>query len=416
MNSLPTVTDVELEAVTRKLLASCRALDWAGDEPYDALNSPLLAALPFLDSRLPRLVLTQALKRSPINIRRLLLIPKKQNAKPVAVFLSAFLKLSGTSFPLGDDDVQRMLELLVSLRSPGSKYWCWGYSFPWQTRTELVPSSAPNLVCTCFVAGALLDAFEQRQDSELLSMAVSAAEYVLNELYWTSGRAVAGFAYPTPSVRNQVHNANFLAAALLCRVYRLTGDKKFLSPALKVAWHSAGKQAPDGSWAYGEASTQTWIDNFHTGYNLCALRDVGKYAEVSDFEPCIRRGFRFYRDHFFRSDGAVRYFHDKPWPVDAHCVAQTILTLLTLGDLDPDHAARARQVLRWTIDHMWDERGFFYYQVDRFWTNRISYVRWSQSWMFLALSTLLAGSEAANRRSAHDAPAAAAPAASQVST
>jgi len=75
-----------LEAKILKLLAYCQANDWAGYDPYDAVNSPVFAALPFLNSRFPRLFLTQALKRSPINIRRMLGIPKTQNPKAIALF------------------------------------------------------------------------------------------------------------------------------------------------------------------------------------------------------------------------------------------------------------------------------------------------------------------------------------------
>src|SRR2546426_10411516 len=84
----------DAKAVALKLLAYCRANDWAGYDPYDALNSRVFAALPFLNSRLPRLVFTQALKRSPVNIRPLVLIPKTQNPKAIALFLTACLKLS----------------------------------------------------------------------------------------------------------------------------------------------------------------------------------------------------------------------------------------------------------------------------------------------------------------------------------
>ena len=56
----------DAKAATLKLLAYCRANDWAGYDPFDALNSKVFTALPFLNSRLPRLVLTQVLKRSPI--------------------------------------------------------------------------------------------------------------------------------------------------------------------------------------------------------------------------------------------------------------------------------------------------------------------------------------------------------------
>ncbi|MBZ5723507.1 MAG: hypothetical protein LAP87_00780 [Acidobacteriia bacterium] len=380
-------TDITTAAL--KLLAYCRANDWAGYEPYDALNSRVLAALPILDRTLPRLVFTQALKRSPLDIRRLLLIGKTQNPKAIAVFLSAFVKLSKLGVGYQAGDIEMLLERLIALRSPSSPYWCWGYSFPWQMRRGIVPRWAPNLVCTYFAADALLSAYEQCRDPRCLDMAVSAAEYMLNELYWTDGASV-GFSYPLPGLRGQVHNANFLAAALLCRVYKQTGDEKFVGPALRIARYSAGKQHADGSWDYGEAPSQQWNDNFHTGFNLCALRTIGQCAGTEEFESCLRRGFGFFRAHFFREDGAVRYFSNHTYPIDAHCVAQSIITLLELKDLDPaGNIQLTGSVFRWAMKHLWDERGFFYYRVLRFCTIRTSYMRWTQAWMFLALSTLL---------------------------
>ncbi|MGD0323649.1 MAG: hypothetical protein ABSD45_07915 [Terriglobia bacterium] len=65
-----------MEEALRNLLAHCGAQDWAGYEPYDAPDSRFFAALPFLNARVPRLVLTQGLKRSPINVRRPMVIPK----------------------------------------------------------------------------------------------------------------------------------------------------------------------------------------------------------------------------------------------------------------------------------------------------------------------------------------------------
>jgi hypothetical protein len=389
------VKDIYVEAATLKLLAYCRASDWAGYEPYDASDSGIFAALPFLNTRLPRLVLTQALKRLPINTRPLLFIRKTQNPKAIALFLSAFVKLARTGVVNKEGLVELMIERLIALRSQGVPYWCWGYSFSWQGRAAFVPAGAPNLVCTYFAASALLDAYEQRQDSRCLSMAVSAAEYILKELYWTDGGSVASFCYPLPSLRSQTHNANFLAAALLCRVYKLTGEEKFLVPALKSARYSAARQHADGSWDYGEARSQRWIDNFHTGYNLCALQSISQHAETAEFDSCIRRGFQFYRDHFFREDGAVRYFHNRTYPIDIHCVAQAIITLLSFRDLDPENVPLARSVFRWAMDHMWDDRGFFYFRILQLCTNRISYLRWSQAWMLLAMSALLSESDGA---------------------
>lgn len=381
----------ELKSAIHKLLAYCQQNDWAGYEPYDVLNSKLFAALPILDHKLPRLVFTQLLKRSPINIRGLIGVPKTQNPKALGLFLSAFLKLSETSMGSQDALVDHMIERLVALRSE-SKYWCWGYNFPWQTRTVLVPRWWPNLVCTAFAADALVDVYEKRGDSRALDMAVSAAEFMLNELYWAEGNH-AGFGYPLPSVRNQVHNANFLGAALFCRVYRHSGEKKFLAPAMHVARYSASQQRQDGGWAYGEAATQQWIDNFHTGFNLSALRTIAKYAETDEFEACVRRGFEFYKEHFFLPDGSVRYFHDRTYPLDTHCVAQSVITLTDLLDLDSGNLQLAQSVWGWAMDNMWDEQGYFYYRILRTCKIRTSYMRWTQAWMFLALCRLLAASE-----------------------
>src|ERR1700730_17354111 len=149
-------------AASLKLLAYCRANDWAGHDPYDALNSRIFTALPFLDSRLPRLVATQVLKRSPVDLRRLMLIPPTQNPKALALFLAAAVKLEDVDASQVAGLPELMTERLIALRSPGTAYWCWGYSFPWQTRTLVVPRGTPNLVCTTFVAGALLDAYQQR--------------------------------------------------------------------------------------------------------------------------------------------------------------------------------------------------------------------------------------------------------------
>jgi glycosyltransferase involved in cell wall biosynthesis len=369
------------------LLEYCRRNDWAGHDPYDALNSRLLGALPMLDTKPMRLVLTQALKRSPVDIRDLALVPRTQNAKALGLFLASLLKLARAGVPGTEALVEPMIQRLIARRSPGQSHWCWGYSFPWQTRTSVVPRGEPNLVCTSFVGGALLDAAEQG-DRRCLDMAVSAADWIAGALYREHGDG-PGFAYPLPSSEARIHNANLLGAAFLCRVARLTGESALVEPAMRVARATTSHQRPDGSWPYGEGPHQGWIDNFHTGYNLCALSSIGRDAQTDEFEVSVRDGLAFYRRHFFRQDGAPRYFHDRTYPIDAHCVAQSIITLVELQDRDPDNLARAASVFRWAMANLWDRRGFVYYRKLRLCTIRTSYMRWSQAWMLLALATLI---------------------------
>jgi len=282
-----------------------------------------------------------------------------------------------------------MIARLEALRSRGTSYWCWGYSFPWQTRTVLVPRGAPNVVCTVFVADALLDAYEASREARLLDMADSACRYMLEELYWTDADGTASFSYPMPGIRTKVHNANLLGAALLCRLYRHTGDNKYLEPALKLVRYTVTRQKQSGAWDYGEHATQGWADNFHTGYNLCALRSIARNIGTGEFDAAIQRGFEFYRANFFKENGAPKYFHDRTYPIDAHCVAQSIITLLEFMDLDAGSIDMAKKFYRWAMENLWDARGYFYYQVQPVYKNRISYMRWTQAWMLLALAKLL---------------------------
>ena len=253
----------------------------------------------------------------------------------------------------------------------------------------VVPAATKSDEFVVFVANALLDAYELNGDQRCFNMATSAANYILNDLYWAEDDITACFSYPLPSSKTPVHNANFLGSALLCRIYKHCGETKFLEAALKVTRYSATRQQDNGAWNYGESMSQRWVDNFHTGYNLCALRSISENVQTREFDSNIRHGFEFYRNHFFRYDGAPKYFNDRTYPVDIHSVAQSIVTLLAFKDLDENSVGLAHTVFRWAVAHMWDERGYFYYQVLPFFTSKISYMRWSQAWMLLALSTLI---------------------------
>ena len=58
-------------------------------------------------------------------------------------------------------------------------------------------------------------------------------------------------------------------------------------------------------------------------------------------------------------------------------------------DRDANSASLAQTVSRWALANMWGEQGYFFYQVLPLIKVRIPYMRWSQAWMLLALSTLL---------------------------
>ena len=263
----------QLENAIISLLDYCHKNDWAGFDPFDGLNSRVFIALPFLQNRLCRLILIQSMKRSPINLRRILLVPKNQNPKGIALFCSSLFKLSSLQLLEHDDHILPLLRRLIDLRSQKQPYYCWGYNFDWQNRAFFLPKFEPNIICTTFAGNALLDAYDKYADARYLDMAISAGQFLLQALNITTNKDGLCFSY-TPFDHGQVHNANLLGAAYLARLYSITDKKELLDIALKAVRFSVSRQNEDGAWPYGENKRQQWVDNFHTGYNLVALKEI----------------------------------------------------------------------------------------------------------------------------------------------
>jgi hypothetical protein len=190
--------------------------------------------------------------------------------------------------------------------------------------------------------------------------------------------------------RSCVHNANLLGAALLARVARETGEDELREQALAAARFTLRAQAPDGSWPYGNRSFQTWIDNFHTGFNLVALAEIIDATGEPELADPLRRGYAFYRDTFFLADGTPKYYHDRLYPVDIHSAAQALVTFAALAPLEPGALSAGQLVAQWTLREMRDRGGRFYFQKQARYTNRTSFIRWSQAWMLYGLARLMA--------------------------
>ena len=104
-----------LESV-KKLKSYCESEGFKGWDPYDGLNSKVFKAIPFLGkSAFARLCVIQGFKRSPINLRPLLRVPKQYNAKGIGLFLQGYCNLYRMG-ECGIEEVERMANLLISLQ------------------------------------------------------------------------------------------------------------------------------------------------------------------------------------------------------------------------------------------------------------------------------------------------------------
>ena len=379
----------------------CRLEGYKGWDPYDGLNSAVFRGLPFLkNSPLARLAWIQLFKRNPVNLRQLLLVPKGYNPKGVALLLSGYCNLFRYHNRTDKNQLQPGQELLqiihnlakklISLRSPVSRHGsAWSYNFDWQARRLfLFPEGTPTVVVTSFCTSALLSAYAITKNEEYLSVALSSADFVLNTLHRAPKEKGFLFSYSPLNGNNSVYNASLLGTKLLSECYHYTGNPVQLEAARESARACTSAQNTDGSWFYGELPVQQWIDSFHTGYNLEALVTYQSMTGDTSFSDAIEKGFDFYLNNFFLPDGTPKYYHNQTYPIDIHSPAQLIVTLCRAGRLD-QYRALADKVLEWTIRNMQDQSGYFYYQKHRFFTNRIAYLRWSNAFMFNALSLYL---------------------------
>ena len=115
---------------------------------------------------------------------------------------------------------------------------------------------------------------------------------------------------------------------------------------------------------------------------------AGNDDDRARFASSIQRGDEFWRAHFFLADGWPKYFHDRRYPADAHAAGAAIVALVELRAHTDGALALAQLIARWSIAHLRDRRGFFYYQRRRTYTVRTPYMRWTQAWMLYALARL----------------------------
>lgn len=380
----------------------CESESFMGWDPYDGLNSRVFQSLPFLKkSSLCRLMLIQGFKRSPINFRKIARVPKEYNSKGLGLFLQGYCNLYKVvvnnlelTKHFGSPDsllaqINNLSEILISMQSDGYSGACWGYNFDWQARRLfLFPKHTPTIVATSFCATALFDAYEVTKKQKYLDVALSSADFVMKDLHRTNYRSGFLFSYSPLQGNDTVFNASLLGSKLLAYCYKYTRKKEYLDAARQSVSASCDGQASDGSWVYGMLPVQSWIDSFHTGYNLDALIAYEEQSGDTMFHENIERGFDFYIKNFFEKDGCPKYYHNQKYPIDIHCPGQLFITLHRLGKFS-EYNEIAEKVLQWTIANMQDRKGFFYYQLKKSVNSKISYMRWSNAFMFNSLTYYL---------------------------
>jgi len=373
--------------------------NFQGWDPFDALNSPVLKSITGGNRKIGQ-ILVQLFKKSPINFRRIFAVPKGYNPKGMGLFLSSYARISQVE-PTDQNfqKIERFASWLEVNKTIGKSGVGWGYNFDWPNRGFFARQGTPTSVNTAFVGLAFLDLYDLLQANpnlnlgewnvnKCLQVANSACEYLLNDLNQLKvDKDKICFSYTNLDNR-YIHNANMLAAWLLSEIASRTGNKSYQEKALAAARFTTNYQLSNGSWLYGIDAMDNWVDNFHTGFVLTGLMAISKNLETTEFDIDIKRGYSFWKKTFLPVMNGPKYYQNKIYPIDVHNIAQTILTGINFSSFDADADKYIEQAFNYGVDQFQSKGGFFYYQKNPLYTIKIPYLRWSQAWMFRALSEL----------------------------
>ena len=374
-----------VDEITKSLLTSFNKNDFSGYDPFDHLNSKLFNLTPFKYSKICKLIFTQIGKRSFLNFRNLLLVPKSRNAKGIALVVLGLIedyKRTNDQFYL--DKAKNLVNWLLANTSDKNKwkYNCWGYNFEWQAKAFNVPLGSPNIVTTYFASLAIYKLGFLINDNNLQEQALNSAFFMQEHLMKKVNNNYV-FNY-VPNYDAFVHNANLFGAYWCLLSGKKNNDSDLVDKSLSAIDFTINDQNSDGSWVYGHQSHHKWIDSFHTGYNLELIYEINKILDKSKYREVINLGYQYYLKKFITIDSKVKYFNNSLYPLDVHSYAQAIITI---KKLDPSNTDLLNKIVKSLIKEMYlDKKKRFSYQKGKFLRNNINYFRWTQAWAYYSLS------------------------------
>ena len=383
-------------SVLAAVLGRAREEGYAGYNKHDGLNSPLLGSL-LGWSRWARILGIQLVMRAPFNARPLLGVPKTRNAKGLGLFAQAWLEQHDADGR--EESLANALELLDGLLanpSRGFRGLSWGYPYDWQDVGFFAPRNFPNRVVTCWIGFAMVRAAAKTQEPRFLSAVAEIAGFLLEEprIVQSDDEMLCLTYVPDPQVSVAVVDVPALMGAYLAEAGAVLERADLLADSRRLMKWVADKQTDYGAFFYTHPRTDSLIthDNYHSAIILDCFDRYRRASADRRFDEIYREGLAFYRDHLFTDEGAPRWMHDgsRPTdhPFDIHGAASAVLCFARAARSDASYWPLALRTLDWTLDRMYDPRGFFYYQQTRWRKKRFSLQRWCNGWMSWALAAV----------------------------
>jgi hypothetical protein len=372
----------DIETVLQQTLEYSRERDYIGWDKHDGMSSRIRRSIPF-ETKYTNLLIQETIKRAPVNVRSLLLVEKRPNPKGLGLFSMANLN----AYILTEQDAYRteartLCDRIVSHNIASVEGFSLPHAHELQGISEKRPAGTPNIVSTSFGVKALLRASEISE--RYATRARESADFVHSELLHEESEDDLRIRYtPGDGSSSFTLNANALAARLFVDLYDYFAKDEFRESAKKIFDYVETQQHETGGWDYRDppSASHLGMDNYHNGFIIESFLRYQDVVEADAFTGTVDDALQFYRTVLYDDDGAPHWDEESTYPRDVHAAAQGIVTFTHAGDLE-----FARRIIDWTIENLYAGGGQFYYQKRRWYTKRLTLMRWCQAWMAYAIS------------------------------
>ena len=138
------------------------------------------------------------------------------------------------------------------------------------------------------------------------------------------------------------------------------------------------------------------IDHYHSGFEIRCLYGVWKASGKKKFKESLDRYYQFYVDNFIDySDSSFfpKMYPSNKYPINIHSCAESIILNATLFDEFQKAKLIMQGLIAPILKQMKRRDGWFSYMIRKYgpfcFRSNIVFMRWSQAWMFLALTHAL---------------------------
>lgn len=358
-----------------------------GYDPYDIKGKDFISKCQkWTPVRKP---LNMFLELFPISSRRFFNIKKQINPKGIGLLALANIKRYES---LGKKDyilkAESYLEWLSKHAVTQYGGVGWGYPFDWQSRV-LIPAGTPSSVVTAICGNAYLEYRKITGKATYDNLLYQIAEFFCEGLNRHESSSGICFSY-TPLDMFTVHNANLFSAWFLSEAGSLFNKNSWIDLGCNATKYTLADQSHDGFFTYwGPPMKTPVVDSFHTGYVLRMLHRISLlYPQDKGIKTAIQKGMDYYLSYMFTRGNFPKDNSIRKWPINIHTLNEWIMVFAEIPYFRNVMKSKLKRVLELILFKMQYRPGLFAYKKYPFYTVKIPFFRWNQTWTYLALSSL----------------------------